>query len=354
MRKTIDVLILLLFVLHYFFFPVRLSKEHFFVLNNAMHIGKTSIASHDNANHLIPFELSGSLGYIDSHFQLRSKISIEDRLAIDSQRYVAYRSESINNAVYDYTGEFLFNINSEGVPLLFENEIYFINSPAGEIEHYDSFGNLVWSYHLGSFISAFDAHKDQVAVGDMNGRLTVLNELGDSIGVYNAPGSAYEGIYGVKLSPSGKYIGVIGGIKPQKFIFFRRGTNGYTPVVHEPMEEIRRTVSIFFDKDEKFSYYEGKNKFFIFHIADNIKESIIKEIPLGKLHLDAFIPNFSDNFFVLLAREDDQQRLLIFTRDGEYMIADISFMADEKLRLASRENSLLMGIDQTIMEVQWQ
>lgn len=113
----------------------------------------------------------------------------------------------------------MFNIINEGVPLLFDNEIYFVNSPAGEIDYYSSQGELQWSYHLGSFISAFDADEDLVAIGDMSGRLTVLNELGESIGVYNAPGSAYEGIYGVRLSPSGKYIGVVSGIKPQNLSF---------------------------------------------------------------------------------------------------------------------------------------
>lgn len=48
-----------------------------------------------------------------------------------------------------------------------------------------------------------------------------------------------------------------------KIYLFRRGANGYTPVIHEPMEEIRRTVAIFFDKDEEFSYYEGKINFYL-------------------------------------------------------------------------------------------
>lgn len=352
MKRTIDGLLLLLFIVHYLFFPIRLRKEHFFISDRALDIRSTQSDPEEFVDSLVSFELSGYLGYIDSEFVLRSKLLLMDRVEHSSYGYVLYNGEYDNN-YYNYHGQMVGSMMNRGVPFLFKDSLYFVDSPIGQISHYSVDGDPLWSYEVGAFVSSFDVNKEFVVIGDMSGYLTILDHQGGIVGRYNVPGSEHEGIYGVRISPSSQYIAIIGGVNPQRFILFRRTSSGYNRIAHEKMDELRRTVAIHFDEKENFVYYEGKGKIFIFEISDNPKSGSVRELMLGGKDLVEFLPNLMDKFFAVVSRSNNKQCLQIYSKDGRYSFVNIPFVSDNDILLLRNKNQIIMGLEHILMRVSW-
>jgi hypothetical protein len=330
-----------------------MGREQFFIAQDAIDVSDTVLKTQGDNTNLNSFQLSGYLGYIDSNFSLRSRLLVNDRVAHSNHAYVLYESTNNQNQIFANTTQPLGEITNQGVPILIEKDLYFVDSPAGILERHSIDGELLWSYDVGTFISAFDASDQLVVIGDLSGNITVLDHLGQFVGRYNAPGSKHDSIYGLKVSPSSNYIGVVGGLNPQRFILFRRGINGFTPIAHEKMDELRRNVAIFFDQNDKFVYYEGKNKIFIFQIADNVRDNTVREINLDNREFITFVPNLMTNLIAVASRVDDQQRLQIYSKDGSYLLASIPYLSNKDILLLKSTDAFLMGLDKTLMRVEW-
>ncbi|NIZ18403.1 hypothetical protein [Entomospira culicis] len=353
MKRTIDGLILLLFVIHFLFLPIRLGKERYFVAVQAIALPSAQVSDTFDEERLSSFALSGYLGYIDSEFALRSKFLVEDRLAHSADGYVLYSQSNTDNRYYRPDGTLIASIAQAGVPLFFGEDLYFVNNITGEVSRYDAHGALLWHYEVGAFISSFDANENLIAIGDIVGNITLLDRDGQRIDQHQIVGSEYLGIYGVKISPSGQYIATIAGINQQRFILFRKGINGYTRIVHRPTDEIRRGVPLFFDKAEKFVYYEGENKLFIFQISDSKRVEQLKEFVLAG-SLELFVPDIVANMFGVVSMVGQEKRLQLYSADGEYLFADIPFESEDRTVLLAQGDKFFMGIDGVMMEVTWQ
>lgn len=124
MKRTIDGLILLLFVIHFLFLPIRLGKERYFVAVQAIALPSAQVSDTFDEERLSSFALSGYLGYIDSEFALRSKFLVEDRLAHSADGYVLYSQSNTDNRYYRPDGTLIASIAQAGVPLFWRGSLF--------------------------------------------------------------------------------------------------------------------------------------------------------------------------------------------------------------------------------------
>jgi hypothetical protein len=345
MKKIIILAITLIFIVHFIIFPKRIGKETFFILKDDLRVSQASLRPESDGERFA-FKLDDYFGYLDEQTQLSYLIELEHRVQASHDYFIVFDGEQFVHTVKNNRALAVGSIEAEGVPFIQGHKVFFIDAPSGRLQLFQVSGELLWSYDVGSFISAFYSNEAMLAVGTLDGRVVLLDYEGQELGVHRPEGSRLKGIYGIGISPSGAYVGVVAGVDPQRFILFQRGMRGYTPIFHQNMNtNFRRTVQVVFDEHENFVYYEGLNELFMHKITDSRKE--VRSLPTGG-QLRTVKSEIIPGFIAVLSTHNNESHLQIVSGDGRFSMLDVVYQG-ESPSLVKVNQGFVLGLNDTLL-----
>ncbi len=347
MKKIIILAIASLFIVHFIVFPRRIGKETFFILKDDLRVSQ-AILHPESEGERFAFKLDNYFGYLDDQTRLSYLLEPRHRVQASHHYFVVFDSEQLVHTVRNNRDEVLSIIEAEGVPFVQGSNVFFIDTPSGRLQLFTVNGEFLWSYDVGAFISAFYSNDVMLAVGTLDGHLVLLDYEGQELGVHKPAGSRFMGIYGVGISPSGAYVGVITGLDPQRFLLFQRGLRGYTPIFHQNMNtNFRRTTQVVFDENENFVYYEGSNELFMHKIADS-RKAVVSLATQGRLR--AVKSEIAPGFIAVLSADNDLSHLQIVSNDGQFIVLNVVYEG-ESPSLVKVNGGFVLGLDDALLYV---
>lgn len=347
MKKIIILAIASLFIIHFAVFPRRIGKETFFILKDDLRVSQ-ALLHPDSVGERFAFKLNNYFGYLDEQTQLSYLLELEHRVQASHHYFVVFDETQRTHTVRNNRDEIQGIIEAEGVPFVQGHTVFFIDAPSGRLHLFKVSGELLWSYDVGAFISAFYSNEVMLGVGTLDGRVVLLDHEGKELGVHRPEGSRLKGIYGVGISPTGEYVGVITGVDPQRFLLFQRGLQGYIPIFHQTMNtNFRRTVQVVFDENENFVYYEGAGELFMHQTADSRKEVI--SLPTQG-QLKTVKSEIGVGFMAVLSTGNNQSHLQIISSDGQFVVLNVVYQG-ESPSLVKVNNGFILGLDEALLYV---
>ncbi len=347
MKKFVVALGIFLMAVYYFISPQRVPKEGFFVA-----VKEISAAEDANiskvAGPFIPIKINNKLAYLGHEFILSNLVSTNERLSFSNSYYAVYNGDSEGFTVFSATGEEIVNIQSQGVPFIFGERIFSVDHVAGLIKNYDTNGEVLWSYNVGSYVTSLHANKELTVFGGLNGYVTLLNEKGEMLYEYRPSGSASEIIYGAAVSPDSQYFAVISGLDPQRFLLFRKGTRTYTPVYHRDLkQQFVQPVRIKFSDQSNLVLYEEPGFLNGYHIGKHQAFSLPIDGKLKDFTTDIFKRNFG-----FLVEKNDRYTLQVLNHEYLFPLMQLDLHAQDII-LNVLPTSVVFGINETLLELEY-
>ena len=322
-RKSIQIVIIFLLFIAYFFFAARpIPRETVLTpvwISSLEAEAPVVLRQTGRTNHLTPFNLGSRFGYVDSTGQFVLNKIKSDNVYLSENMWTEYPDEPSQIEVKNITGETIVTIEkTRGYPVLLDNRIFILGSEMNSLSEIDTSGNVLWTYEYGAILTTIDAAAGLVLTGSIDGVIEILNSEGRRIFHFRPGGSRYEVILGCAISRNGSHFGVISGIDQQRFLLFERHGNiggEYKVVYHEFLETgFRREVRVLFIDDDRRIVYECENGLGVY----NIKARRGTIIPLDG-EIAAIDASGDQGFFFLITSRPSQRKELIgikFSQDG--------------------------------------
>ncbi len=191
--------------------------------------------------------------------------------------FINYSSVSENLLIKNNTGEILSTIPVAGYPYIHNGRLFLFDIDRCGVSEWDFSGKKIWGKRYASVITCFDCNDRESIVGLINGEILLYNQDGENLYRDQPTGSRIQIIYGLALSESGTYFGVVLGIDPQTVTVFQLKEEGYVPVFSKPCRDtFRREIFLGFAKGEKYLFYEQNEAL----RRLDIKQKVEKQFPV--------------------------------------------------------------------------
>jgi hypothetical protein len=260
-KKSVRLVIILLFFVIYFFMAVRsVPRETILVPAWISSLEADAPAFEGSSGQLLPFALGSHFGYVDSSGKFAvNRIKTSD-IYLDEKMWTEYGNMPSNIEIKNIFQETIINIeNTRGYPFLLDNRVFIFGSEQNELSEIDSNGNTLWTYDYGSPLTCIDTAAGLVLTGSLDGVIEILDAKGNRIYFFEPGGSRYPVILGCAVSRNGSQVGIISGVDEQRFIYLERFGNNpgeYKVIYHEYIGTgFRRPVHItFIDEDSQIVF----------------------------------------------------------------------------------------------------
>lgn len=330
------------------FFGVPLNMERFFVLDKTIVLNVAqSYKGLTKTNYV--FYNDGTFGILNDFFEVShlENLEVGTKVASSDKYYIFYKTETDDKVIKNIDGQTVATFKQEGVPIFASKNLYVVDSKNGIVSQYTVTGKYKWSYDLSSYITAISVGDKHVMVGLLNGNIVFIDaNTGEFESEYKPSGSSVDVVYGVALSNSSEYAGVISGLNPQRFVLLKRGKNNYMPIYKtEIKNELRRTMYVNFSKDEKFVTYEEPDNFHTYSI-ENDTNLVVPYKGILKQGIGDILPRYH----AIVSKDADKVYVKIFSYKNNYIIFDEVFDAKE-IFVSSFRDGFILALDQTISRI---
>jgi hypothetical protein len=348
MKKSIILLSIVGIIFYFFVFPTPLNREHYFQASKALSLAEIATAEQQHEE-LVPFLLMPYRGYLNKNFEPVLVLNTPKRSSFSKDYYTLYDETDAPTEVRTSTNIVVSSINDTGVPFIFDKNLYFISNPEGLVNVYAASGSLLWSFDAGSPVHAIDTQGGITLLGLLNGSILFIGPDGILQTEYRPGGSKYEVIYGVALSSDASYAAIISGLEPQRFILFKKGVVGYTPVYHTELSgSFTSTVHLNFSPGRQYVSYEEKNLFNIYDIASGQRNTVPYNGKLRSINSTTF-----DNFESILSNDGENWFLKIFSFNGRNIILNNKFTAQNAAMLPLDKNKIVLAVNDKLLLIEY-
>jgi len=301
----------LLVTVYFFLFP-RTSGRELIITPDYL----TDLVIDDSSDNMVStsppalFVRNGAVaGYLNSDHRLLMSFTSE-RMAVD-KNWIAVSGDN-GLSLMEPNGRLITRIPDISFPVARNGNLFLYGNNTGILSKINPInGRILWHKEYISTITVLDGCPGKTLVGLLDGRVELIDDSGTVILKYRPGGSRVEAIYGGTLSRDGSKIALISGLDPQRFVLLEGRKNGYRPVSHHDTgTDFRRSVSIFFARDDEQLLYENNG----FVEVVSLGEDDIHSLDLsGKLV--GSIDNLLEDTLLLFGRDDSGTSINMFTRN---------------------------------------
>lgn len=313
-KKNI-IIITLLFILYFLLFPLSISNNLFYTRGNSLElVGKMGVLEENP----VSFVYRKSAGYFNHDLKSLYSININDGIVLLSNGYINYSKQDEYIVLKNTNDKELYRIKNTGYPFNINDRLFVIGRDRKKIKEIKN-GEVVWERDFNSVITSISGNQDMIIAGFITGEFIVIDSTGYSFFNYEPGGSRVSIVYSVEISEDGKYIGVVSGLDPQRFILYEKRGREYKPI-------------------------------FVNKLKDEYRRSLLLEIPLGNKKV--FIESFEGFKIIDIGKED------ISFIESDYSIKSVKYIDEfniymvhsaarnyNNLKLITWDNRVLMDKD---------
>jgi len=298
-----------------------------------------ALAEASKGQGFIGFKLGSSYGFISEDGALASSGMSAFRCAIGDGLSIDYPPQHEELLLKDASGKELARIPEQGYPYFEAGRLFVFSTDSTGIAEYDRNGVLRWRKEFPFVITAFDANASLAAVGLGDGGFFLVGPTGEEAFSFYPGGSDAEIIYGCAVSPDGRWLAIVSGLSPQRFLILTKVGATFRVARHGGFDgDYRRTVKVAFSEDSASLFYEKPTGLGITDLSSLTDKAIHIE---GRLQTVIEAP--WRGIYLMLTDDSGLWRLSGFKLSGD-LVFSYSFPAYQA-SLSQKGPQIYLGID---------
>ncbi|MFP3089021.1 PQQ-like beta-propeller repeat protein [Treponema sp. TIM-1] len=289
---------------------------------------------------LIPFELGGRFGYVDSQGNFALNRIKGGYVSLSKDRWAEYQAMPESIEVRDPLNSRIVTIkNSRGYPKFLDNRVFIINYEQTSLSLVDESGTVQWTHDFAAPLTYMDAAAGLIVTGSLDGTVELLDGNGRLVfPPFEPGGSRYSVILGCRISRDGSKLAMVSGIDPQRFLLLGRFGDSYKVIYHEFLPQgFRREVHIAFIDNDNRVVFERNGGLGVYTIQT--RKSLF--LPLdGDIH--AIDGSGDDGLLFVITSESEFRKNLVVIRLPETKIIEAPFIS-QAVFLGRQDSRVFIG-----------
>lgn len=341
---------ILLLLFYFFIFPLPLHKE--LIIAPVWHIESLESLSGGTINlgtrpgeisedekYISEFKIGNVFGFIDLKGNLKYLDHVDYQVTISETNFINYSNLPNNFVVQNMVGEYVSSFWENGYPRYSGNRLFMIKSDTTGLSEIDEQGKILWSLDFTSLLTSMSVTEQYICIGLLDGRLILINNLGEAVYKVTPGGSRIQVIYGCSINSDATVIAGISGLNPQRF-FYIKGPDFEKSTVNfiDLDNEFRREILITFADSERHVFFEGKN---ILNVFD-LQEQKLKQIPVNG-NLKGLEEFETRNIIALLSESDKGTELKVVRLNDNLLYMEV--IPHYNVYMKNINDSLLIGYE---------
>jgi hypothetical protein len=313
------------------------SNYPFYLNDVSAPAGEGTAAGEDDV--LLPFRLGNRFGYIDAYGRFSINRERKAALSISEDYWAEYEAIPREIDIRDPRDKQAAVIpGGRGYPLFLDGRFFMINAEQNSLEAFDISGKSLWAYDFAAPITDIDAASGLVLAGLLDGTIELLDENGRRIFFFEPGGSRLAVIYACRISRDGTKLAIVSGYDDQRFLFLEQLGDSYKVSYHEFVSDgFRRAVHLAFIDQDRRVVFEREGGIGIYDI--NTRTNV-------KVGLDGRVNSFdhsgeNDLLFVITGQSERRKKLVGIHLSGEIII-EAPFRSEAAF-LRRKEDRLYVG-----------
>lgn len=252
-------------ILFFLLFPLNVEKNISVYSNESKNLLINDLNLPD---HKIPYIYNNRAGYFSSDLEKSWSVEVDDGIALLNDGFIN-NSRATGELIFkDFQGNDKFIINNNGYPFTISNRLFIISRDRKTLKEVVN-GKIKWEQFFNYIITSISGNNENISIGFMNGTFGLYNSDGERFYDYQPGGSRVPIIYSTELSEDSRYLGVISGLSPQRFILYERKELEYRPIYTQNLkDEVRRNLKIQITNDNRRVFIEADEGFYVVNIDD--------------------------------------------------------------------------------------
>lgn len=323
---------------------IPLTKEYNYVPEWNLNLTSPTEQNLSKDTKLIDFKLGQTAGYFTEDGQIAFLKTFPQKASISENYFSTYTTQTQQTDFYSPNGTLCGTINEAGFPYFCEDRIYLMQPCGTTYSKCNSKGEIEWTNQSVIPITAFSSNKIFTIGGYADGTINIINNAdGQNVLTFNPGGSDFNVIFGVDISPDGKYIASISGHDKQRFIITQRNEDQSQILYHKYLDkELNRRTVVKFSKDGSKIFYNYEGGLGIFDM-DLMKDI---QFPLEDKIIDI---QESTNLLFILGQNKNKYTVYAIERTN-VLQGKFSFTADSSF-IKVFNDVLYVGKDTTISKI---
>jgi hypothetical protein len=299
----------------------------------------------ENAEALLPFKLGNRFGYVDTYGRFSVNREKKELFSLSETYWAEYNTVAAvaaapqNIDIRDPQNEPVVTIpGARGYPLFLDGRLFMISGEQNSLEALDASGKPLWVYDFAAPITDIDAAAGFVLAGLLDGTVELLDGNGKRVFFFEPGGSRLPVICACRISRDGTKIAIISGYDDQRFLYLEQFGDSYKVGYHEFLSDgFRRTVHLAFIDQDRRVVFERNGGIGIYDI--NGRSNV-------KIDLDGRVNGLDgsggDNLLFLITSQSESRKELVGIRLPDEIIMEAPFRSATAF-LRRNENRLYVG-----------
>ncbi|MDR2053747.1 MAG: WD40 repeat domain-containing protein [Treponema sp.] len=287
-------------------------------LNGAPAPGGEDTAGAEEDGVLLPFRLGNRFGYVDAYGRFSVNQEKKAALSISADYWAEYEAVPREIDIRDPRNKQAALIpDGRGYPLFLDGRFFLINAEQNALEALDVSGKSVWTYDFAAPITDIDAAAGFALAGLLDGTVELLDRDGRRVFFFEPGGSRLSAIYACRMSRDGTKLAIVSGYDDQRFLFLERLGDSYKVSYHEFVSDgFRRVVHLAFIDQDRRVVFEREGGIGVYDIGSRTST---------KIELDGRVNSLDgsgedDLFFVITSQSERRKALVGIRLPGEIVI----------------------------------
>ncbi|MDR1411158.1 MAG: WD40 repeat domain-containing protein [Spirochaetaceae bacterium] len=267
---------------------------------------------------LLPFRLGNRFGYVDAYGRFSINRERKAALSISEDYWAEY--EAVPGEI-DIRGprdeQAALVAGSRGYPLFLDGRFFMISAEQNSLEALGVSGESLWAYNFAAPITDIDAASGFVLAGLLDGTVELLDQEGRRVFFFEPGGSRLSAIYACRISRDGTKLAIISGYDDQRFLFLEKLGDSYKVSYHEFISGgFRRAVHLAFIDQDRRVVFEREGGLAVYDIGSRSNIKIELE---GRVNgIDG--SGEDELLFVIVSQSESRKKLVGIRLPGEIII----------------------------------
>jgi hypothetical protein len=208
-------------------------------------------------------------------------------------------------------------------------------------------GDVLWKRSFTSPITALSQGRSLLAVGELGGKIHLIDNVGGEQAIVTPTGSRESVIYNLALSPEGDKLISISGVSPKRFIYWeKQGSELRAFYSRNLLDESPRPTFLAFDRDHSMALYQDKDELVIRHFEEKRLQILPVKGEVHSVRVDPITQNY-----IILQRFPQGGQLDYFSKDAELLSR--SLFGGKLNDALWTDRKILLSLDQGVYALQW-
>ncbi len=335
--------VMLIFITYFFVFGQQLPYEITYIPLWVEDLKMADVVVGNSEQSPESFRLNGKYGYLCNNGEITYMEDLLYGVAIDGNGFISYSRQNDVLVIRDIDGRFLNTIELTGYPFFSGDRRFVISYDKNQVSEINNIGTVVWQKTFSSSITEVSATPSLVFIGNVDGKFSLIDSMGEVAFSYTAKTSRINAVYGGSVSENGDYILTVSGIDPQLISLWSKNSDGYRVDASWSIDkELRRHAVTGFSEDGLFAFIEAEDELFILEI----RKAKLNSVKItGRLQSINF-PG-SGEIVHVTGRDEDGLYLIAIETSGNQLF--YTRLAGTNSMFIRDQNKIILGIDNKLI-----